>query len=127
LSFPFNTSSGLIIVQAELTGPGGRGTFRLALDTGATTTLMDEGMLRTVGYDVASGSDRVAVTTGSGVESVRQIELQRLTTPGYQRYGMKAPAHTLPQATGVDGVLGPDFFQGLCLTIDFRVGTILLD
>lgn len=35
-------------------------------------------------------------------------------------------AHTLPQTTGIDGVLGLDFFQNLVLTLDFQKGDITL-
>jgi hypothetical protein len=35
--------------------------------------------------------------------------------------------HTLPPSSGVDGLLGLDFFRGLCLNIDFRPGRLRID
>jgi hypothetical protein len=53
LTFAFDSQHGLIIVRAELTGPSGSGILRLALDTGATTTLVNVAMLVAIGYDPA--------------------------------------------------------------------------
>ena len=43
MSFPFDSQQGLIIVHAELWGPSGSAVIRLALDTGATGTLVNNG------------------------------------------------------------------------------------
>jgi hypothetical protein len=61
------------------------------------------------------------VTTGSGVEFAPRVELQRLTALGLERYGLQVLGHTLPASSGVDGLLGLDFFRGLRLSVDFRV------
>ena len=44
-------TEGLVVVAAALSGPGGTAILRLALDTGATTTLVNAGMLVSIGYD----------------------------------------------------------------------------
>jgi hypothetical protein len=69
LTFSFDPQRGLIIARAELTGPSGSGVLQLALDTGATTTLINVAMLVAIDYDPALSRDRVQVTTGSGVDS----------------------------------------------------------
>ena len=66
MSVPFDPQQGLIIVRAELWGPNGSGVLRLALDTGATGTVVNVGLLVALGYDPALAPDRVQVTTGSG-------------------------------------------------------------
>jgi hypothetical protein len=78
-------------------------------------------------YDPALSADRVQVTTGSGVEFAPRVELQRLTVLGQERYGLQVLGHTLPPSSGVDGLLGLDFFRGLRLTVDFRAGQLRLD
>ena len=127
MNFSFDPQRGLIIVRAELTGPSGSGILQLALDTGATTTLINVAMLVAIGYDPALSSDRVQVTTGSGVEFAPRVELQRLTALGQERYGLQVLGHTLPPSSGVDGLLGLDFFRGLRLSVDFRAGQLRLD
>jgi predicted aspartyl protease len=126
MSFPFEPQQGLIIVRAELWGPSGSAVLRLALDTGATGTVVNVGMLVAVGYDPALVPDRIQVTTGSGVEFVPRVILDKIVALGHERTGFPVLGHTLPPSAGVDGLLGLDFFRGQSLTIDFRDGQVRL-
>lgn len=67
MTSPFDPRQGLVIVPAELSGPTGSAVLQLALDTGATATLVNVAMLVGIGYDPALAPTRVQVTTGSGV------------------------------------------------------------
>ena len=127
MSFPFDSQQGLILVRVELWGPAGSAVLRLALDTGATFTVVNIGMLVALGYDPALISDRIQVTTGSGVEFVPRVPLDKLIALGQKRIEFPVLGHTLPPSTGVDGLLGLDFFRGCNLTIDFRAGQVALD
>jgi predicted aspartyl protease len=127
MSFPFDSQQGLIIVRVELWGPSGSAVLRLALDTGATSTVVNVGMLVAVGYDPALMPDRIQVTTGSSVEFVPRVVLDKIVALGQERVGFGVLCHTLPPSAGVDGLLGLDFFRGQCLTIDFRNGRVTLD
>lgn len=126
MSFPFNPNQGLVIAQAELWGPAGSAVLRLALDTGATGTLVNVGLLVAVGYDPALSPDRVQVTTGSGVEFVPLITLNKLRSLGKERLAFPILGHTLPPSAGVDGLLGLDFFRDQSLALDFRIGRVTL-
>jgi hypothetical protein len=126
MSFPFEPQQGLIIVRAELWGPSGSAVLRLALDTGATGIVVNVGMLVAVGYDPALVPDRTQVTTGSGIEFVPRVILDKLVALGQERTGFPVLGHTLPPSAGVDGPLGLDFFRGQSLTIDFRDGQVRL-
>lgn len=101
--------------------------LRLALDTGATDTLVNAGMLVSVGYDPASEADRLQVTTGSGIEYVSKVVTRRIKSLGQERFDFAVLSHTLPPSAGVDGLLGVDFFRGNALTIDFRQGHITVN
>jgi len=124
MSFTFNYHQGLIIIQAELTGPLGNTILRLALDTGATTSLVNTGILVAIGYDPALAPAHVKVTTGSCVEFVPRITLSKILALGQTRTKFPILAHTLPPSSGIDGILGLDFFRGQKLSIDFRNGNI---
>jgi predicted aspartyl protease len=124
MTFPFNPQQGLIIAGAELAGPSGTAVVQLALDTGATDTLINVGVLVALGYDPALSPHRVQITTGSGVEFVPRVTLSRLKALGQERLAFSVLAHTLPPSTGVDGLLGLDFLRGQILTLDFRAGQI---
>ena len=67
MNYTFDAQRGLVIVQAELFGPTGSIVLRLALDTGATGTMINVAPLTAIGYDPSLAPDRVQVTTGSGV------------------------------------------------------------
>jgi hypothetical protein len=49
-----------------------------------------------------------------------------MTALGLHQLGIRVLAFDLPQATGVDGLLGLDFLRDNVLTIDFRAGVISL-
>jgi predicted aspartyl protease len=126
MSFPFDSQQGLIIVRAELWGPAGSIVLRLALDTGATGTVVNVGLLVTIGYDPALVPDRIQVTTGSGVEFVPRVPLDKIAALGQERTDFPVLGHTLPPSAGIDGLLGLDFFRGQSLTLDFRAGQVTL-
>jgi predicted aspartyl protease len=108
MSSTFEPHDGLIIVHAEIVGISGTAILRLALDTGATTTLINAGMLVSIGYDPALSPERVQVTTGSGIEFVPRFTLKRLTALGSEQTDFSVLCHTLPPSAGVDGLLGLD-------------------
>lgn len=126
MSLPFDPQQGLIIVRTELWGPTGSAVLRLALDTGATATVVNIAMLVAVGYDPALAPTRVQVTTGSGVEYAPRVTLRRILALGQERVDCAVLGHTLPPSAGVDGLLGLDFLRGQSLTVDFRTGHVTL-
>jgi predicted aspartyl protease len=126
MSFAFKPNQGLIVVRAELEGPTGSAILRLALDTGATSTLINVGMLVSIGYDPSLVPDRIQVTTGSGVEYLPRVVMRKITALGQERVMFPLLCHTLPSSAGIDGLLGLDFIRGNTVTIDFRAGQIVL-
>ena len=100
--------------------------LRLALDTGATGTMINAAPLLAVGYEPSLSNERVEVTTGSGVEFVPRFNIRRLKALGRNRKSLSVLVHTLPPSAGIDGLLGLDFFRGTVLTIDFSNGTITI-
>jgi predicted aspartyl protease len=126
VSFAFDPHRGLLLVQAELLGPSGTGILSLALGTGATATMVNQSRLMQLGYDPAAAPNRLQVTTGSGVEFVARIVLEKIAALGQERAGFPVLCHTLPPSAGVDGLLGLDFLRGQILTVDFRSGRITL-
>ena len=126
MSFSFDAQRGLVIVRAELEGPSGSVILRLALDTGATGTMVNVGMLVSIGYDPSLVANRIQVTTGSGVEYVPRILLSKITALGQERVDFPVLCHTLPPSASIDGLLGLDFLRGQRLTMDFLQGQILL-
>ena len=126
MSVSFDAQRGLVVVAAELEGSFGSAFIRLAVDTGATSTLINAAILVSLGYDPGASTERVQVTTGSGVEFAPQINLRRIKALAREYLSFPVLCHTLPPSAGVDGLLGLDFFRGQNLNIDFRAGQIIL-
>jgi len=126
MSSSFNATQGLIIVNTEIHGPLGSAILRLALDTGATGTVINTGMLVSIGYDPSLSPNRIQVTTGSGIEFAPLITVSKIGALKKEQSDFPVLCHTLPPSAGVDGLLGLDFFRGQLLVIDFSIGEITL-
>jgi predicted aspartyl protease len=124
MSVRFDTRLRLVVVRAEIDGPSGTGVFRFALDTGASTTLINASLLTALGYDPSLANERIEITTASGVEYAAVLPIRRIHALGRERLGLPVLCHTLPPSTGVDGLLGLNFLRGHVLTVDFPEGRI---
>ena len=126
MSYGFNAKRGLIITKARIWGPSGRAALNLAVDTGATGTPISQTRLIELGYDTATEKELHQITTGSGIEFVPVISLDKIVALDHEHADFSVLCHNLPPSAGVDGVLGLDFFRDQNLNIDFRNGLITL-
>ena len=123
----FNADRGLIIVRTSIVGSHGPVHARLALDTGATMTVIDSDTLRLAGISLAPDQPSIRITTGSGVIHAPRVRVSRLLALQQERQDFQVVSHTMPSGAGVDGVLGLDFMRGQRLTVDFRAGEVSLN
>ncbi|MBC7795987.1 MAG: clan AA aspartic protease [Pyrinomonadaceae bacterium] len=100
--------------------------INLALDTGATATVISAKRLERLGYDLKNPEDEIYITTGSGLVFVPKVKIEKLTALGNTKENFLVVAHDLPPTVSVDGVLGLDFMRGHVLTVDFIQGFIEL-
>jgi hypothetical protein len=120
----FNGRQGPILIEAQATGPAGTVDLNLVLDTGATTSLIDFGIILHLGFDPNQPLQRARMTTGSAVGIAPVFALTRFSALGHHRFVFPVIAHSLSSASNVDGLLGLDFLRNQALTIDFRAGQI---
>ena len=99
----------------------------LRVGLGATSTILSSAILVAVGYAPAPSGERVRMTTGSGVEYVSLVSVERIAALGTEQLDFPVISHTLPPTASVDGLVGLDFFRDRRLTIDFRAGEIILE
>lgn len=59
MTYRFDPNQGLIVVPIRLFGPSGEIIVRLALDTGATITLVNSEVMVVLGYDPVAASYRI--------------------------------------------------------------------
>ena len=127
MSFRFNPRSSLIVVPTRLYRGGIPETARLALDTGATRTVVSKELVQSLGYGPLALSEDARIVTGSGTVSVPLLSIDRIEALGKTETNMRILCHTLPSRAGIDGVLGLDFLRGERLVIDFRAGQLALE
>lgn len=111
-------------MPTQLFGPSGDTIVHLALDTGATGTLVNWDVVIFIGYDPAIVKERVQVTTGSGVEFAPRIKVVKIQALERTKENFPIICHTLPPTANVDGLLGLDFFRGTYLGIDLISGLV---
>ncbi|HSK70580.1 MAG TPA: retropepsin-like aspartic protease [Pyrinomonadaceae bacterium] len=132
MKFSFNGEYGLIYITAKIYRRKKNGEFKdlilnLALDTGASATVISRKRLMTIGYDLERAEDEAYITTGSGLITIPKIRIEKLSALGKEKNDFLINAHDLPPTASVDGVLGLDFVRGYVLKIDFRKGEIELE
>ena len=124
--FTFDPKRGLIVVPTDVTGPSGTKLFHLALDTGATSTVLNTGALESIGYDAGAVTTKVRMSGVTGIAEVPRLHVVRITALGVRRQNFRVLAHTQPPTVAIDGILGLSFLRGLRLVIDFRSGEVEL-
>ena len=82
---PFNPQRGLIVVRVTLFGPLGNRAARLALDTGASSTLVSKQILTAIGYNPDALPKTVTFTTGSQVEAAARVAVDKLKALDQER------------------------------------------
>ena len=79
MKFPFKSDYGLIFVEARLQGIEKDVALILALDKGATGTVISAKRLDEAGYDLDNFDNEIYITTGSGVITVPKIGIEKKT------------------------------------------------
>jgi predicted aspartyl protease len=126
MKFFFKADYGLIHVRVKVSCGEREAILNLALDTGASATIISARRLTEVGYDLINPEDEIYITTGSGLIFVPKITVDTLTALWKTKNNLVVIAHDLPPTASVDGVLGLDFLRENVLTIDFVKGEIEL-
>jgi len=126
LKYRFDSKAGIILVKTKVSGPRGDAIVNLALDTGATWTLVSWETAVLVGYDPALIQQRTAIITGSGIEYCPKLNLLRVEALGKSVSSLEALCHTLPPTSRVDGLLGLNFLRQFNVGLNFKQGYITI-
>lgn len=124
----FGLSNGLIVLRLTVGGTNVDSfrNVRVALDTGASTTLIPTKIALDLGYDLSNPKEEAEIITGSGIELMKRITVQRLTAIGETVENIDVLCHDLPADAIIDGVLGLNFLVHFDVNISFSRGTIEL-
>lgn len=117
--FYFEDDDSLILVKARL----GIDMLTLALDTGASHTVLDLPTLIVAGMEPEAAKDTIELETGNGVVQGLLFEISNFHTLGISKEKMQICAYDFMANNvffNIHGVLGLDFFKGLDLLISFK-------
>lgn len=123
--FDLEGEDSLIKVDAEL----GHSDFALALDTGATHTVIDLTVMYMNGFSLKDAIRSVEFETAKGTVLAYIFKVKNLKALGLNRKNIEVASYDFMGNNvllDIDGVLGLDFLKGKELTISFKNFTISL-
>ena len=119
MSVFFNPLGSFLPYSVRLFGPSGDARARLALDTGATQSMISREIAVFMGYNLDADVRTAQLITASGEETAPVVTIQRVEALEHQRLNIPILCYDLPTGTPFDGLLGLDFFRGQRLTSIF--------
>ena len=96
----------------------------MALDTGATYTMIPWKTAEILGLEPELSKERIEIITASGVEKAPLVTLKSMVALGKRIEGVEAVVHDLPPKSYVDGLLGLKSLVELKLKVDFNEGIL---
>jgi len=122
MQLPINKEASIIILETELIGPYARYKLNMALDTGATFTIVPWDVAERLGYDPAGSRERIIITTASTIEKAPLIILERMKVLTVEVTNVKVVVHDLPPKSRVDGLPGLSFLKHFDINLYFKNG-----
>ena len=118
---------GELIVLRLTVGGVDPDTFRnvfVALDTGASTTMIPTEVAVDLGYDLSNPNEQMM--TANGIVLANRITIRKLTAIGETVGNIDVVCHDLPEGSIIEGLLGLNFLRHFDVNISFSTGTIEL-
>lgn len=122
--YPLRFEAGLLIVYVRLNGPKGSRLVRLALDTGATATMIPPKAALAIGVNPARATAFRETITASGKESIPVVVIPQLQIFEQMFRRVTVACHELPAESPIDGLLGLDLLTRLKAVINLSKPTI---
>ncbi len=124
LFMKINKDDPIIILEVLVSGSNGSCRVEMALDTGATFTMIPWDVAERLGYDPAGSAERVVIMTASSVEKAPLIVMERVKIFDREVENIKAVVHDLPSKSRVDGLLGLSFLKHFDIDLHFKKGCL---
>jgi predicted aspartyl protease len=124
-SYPFRRTDAddLIIVGAYVNEV----TFPLVVDTGASHTVIDFGVLVDAGYRLGDTKGIVPIETANGIISANLFWVKKITVLGIEKRNFEVCSYLLGQPEDeIKGVVGLDFFEDKKICLDFKKSVITI-
>ncbi len=99
---------------------------RLIVDTGASLTLISEDLAFDAGIQADLNSRSARIQGVSGSAEAKMGIVQKIQVGHAERGNVRVFIYTMPNSSGVDGLLGLSFFDGFVVQLDHAKGLLHL-
>ncbi len=99
----------------------------MALDTGATYTMIPWKVATVLGLKPELSKERIEITTASGSEMVPLVNLKSIVLFDKRAKNIEVIIHDLPSRSFVDGLLGLSFLRNFRICLDFKKGVLEIE
>jgi len=99
----------------------------LALDTGASKTIIREKLLEAVGFDLKEVTTYSTFGDATETHLVPEVTLRAFALGPEKVENVQCLAYTIPEEHGIDGVIGLNFLRHFNMSLDFQKGVLTLD
>lgn len=122
--FEFDPHQSIVICHAEIVGPRMELSLKMAIDTGATYTIIPIEAAIAIGCNPLRSQRKIEITTASSIEYTPIVVIPKFRVFGRELKNMKAICHDLPPQSPVEGLIGLDLLKKIKAIIDFSKNTI---
>lgn len=117
---PIRFQEGIIPVYGQIIGPRHKCTIKMALDTGATYTIIPAEKVIVTGHKLPTSKEElVMISTASGIEYVPLVTISSFKCLGITVKNINVVCHSLPSESPVEGLLGLNFLSHFPAFIEF--------
>lgn len=122
---PIRSTRNLITAYVRLFHGSKRGSAYVALDTGATSTLLTPSLIQQLELEPTTAPYRIASATG--VEMVRGYRLGCMQLGEEKLENLEITAMPLPGQLQLDGLIGLNFLSHFIVTFDFQIMQVRME
>lgn len=123
----FDPEQPIIVLDVTLQGKAGtKRRVRMALDTGATYTMIPWGIAEALGCEPEHSKEKVTLVTASGIETAPVVTVKRVGVLNEYIANVPVVCHDLPARSYVVGLLGTTVLRHFRVTIDYGRGILEL-
>jgi len=105
----------------------GNSIVELVLDTGASHTFINFGVLIKEGYRLGDTKGLVPVETANGILYANRYDVQMLSCLGITRQNFEVTSYLFDNPETYQGVIGLDFLEGTKICIDLAEQNIAIE
>ncbi|MBI3008732.1 MAG: retroviral-like aspartic protease family protein [Candidatus Omnitrophica bacterium] len=122
--FKFDITEGVILCKAKITNKRQSLFLKLAVDTGASFTMISIENALAIGIDPSKSMRHIEITTANGIVFAPIIRIPSFKCFGIELKNIEVICHNLPPESPVEGLLGLNFLKGAKAILDFSQNII---